>query len=157
MIGLFIFNHPCLRSQTIRWQDHPDKTFKALFRPDKHLVHSWYGHDDNWGISKKTTTLSPYYQFQLRNVHRTLTFIYIGYKKKEPETVHYLTGYKYACNEQSASQLIGLPNDKLYRQYQNNVFKYDQNSYEIIKRLINYYINKRNNEKRSCFLYAIHL
>jgi hypothetical protein len=53
------------------------------------------------------------------------------------DAVRYLTGYKYACNEQLASQLIGLLNDKLYRQYQNNAFKYDKNIREIIKRLTN--------------------
>jgi hypothetical protein len=53
------------------------------------------------------------------------------------DAVHYLTGYKYACNEQLASRLIGLLNDKLYRQYNNYDFKYDKNIYEIIKRLTN--------------------
>ncbi|MDR1200668.1 MAG: carboxypeptidase-like regulatory domain-containing protein [Tannerellaceae bacterium] len=51
------------------------------------------------------------------------------------DAVSYLTGYKYDCNEQLASKLMGLLNNKLYQQYLNKIFKYDKNIYEIIKRL----------------------
>lgn len=59
------------------------------------------------------------------------------------DATYYLTGYKYACNEQLASKLIGLINYKFYQQYQNKKFKHDKNIYEIIKRLID---NQNNNK-----------
>lgn len=50
---------------------------------------------------------------------------------------YYLTGYKYACNEQLASKLIGLLNYKIYKQYLGEKFTNDKNVNEIIKRLVN--------------------
>lgn len=49
---------------------------------------------------------------------------------------YYLMGYKYACNEQLASKLIGLLNYRLYSQFQEQSFKYDKNVIEIINRLL---------------------
>ena len=51
------------------------------------------------------------------------------------DAVYYLHGYKYACNEQLASKLIGLLNYKLYTQYTGEKFKHDKNINQIIKRL----------------------
>lgn len=48
----------------------------------------------------------------------------------------YLMGYKYACNEQLASKLIGLLNYRLYVQFKGEQFKYDKNVNEIIGRLL---------------------
>lgn len=49
---------------------------------------------------------------------------------------YYLTGYKYACNEQLASKLMGLLNYKLYQQYNNKEFKHDKQVNQIIDRLV---------------------
>ncbi len=59
------------------------------------------------------------------------------------DATYYLTGYKYACNEQLASKLIGLLNYKVYQQYLNEPFNYDKNINEIIKRLL-----KNQNDKK---------
>jgi hypothetical protein len=48
----------------------------------------------------------------------------------------YLMGYKYACNEQLASKLIGLLNYRLYMQFMKKPFKHDKNVTEIINRLL---------------------
>ena len=48
----------------------------------------------------------------------------------------YLSGYRYACNEQLASKLIGLISCKLYAQLNGKVFKHDRNINEIIKMLL---------------------
>jgi len=48
----------------------------------------------------------------------------------------YLMGYKYACNEQLASKLIGLLNYRLYAQFKGEKFKYDKNVNEIVGRLL---------------------
>jgi uncharacterized protein YfaS (alpha-2-macroglobulin family) len=55
----------------------------------------------------------------------------------------YLTGYKYACNEQLASKLIGLLNYKIYAGYSGREFTHDKNINEIIKRLV----DNRNDQK----------
>lgn len=52
------------------------------------------------------------------------------------DAVGYLMGYKYACNEQLASKLIGLLNYRLYAQFKEEPFKYDKNVNEIIGRLL---------------------
>ena len=49
----------------------------------------------------------------------------------------YLMGYRYACNEQLASKLIGLLNYKIYQQYKGEKFRYDSNVNDIIRRLLN--------------------
>ena len=51
------------------------------------------------------------------------------------DAIGYLRGYKYDCNEQLASKLIGLLNYKIYTQYANEEFKYDKNVNKIIERL----------------------
>lgn len=51
------------------------------------------------------------------------------------DATRYLTGYKYDCNEQLASKLIGLLNFKLYTQYTGEKFKHDKNINKIIKTL----------------------
>lgn len=55
----------------------------------------------------------------------------------------YLMGYKYACNEQLASKLIGLLNYRLYMQFKNEPFKHDKQVNEIINRLL----KNQNSEK----------
>lgn len=52
------------------------------------------------------------------------------------DATNYLTGYKYACNEQLASKLIGLLNYKLYMQFIGEIFKHDKQVREIIDRLV---------------------
>lgn len=52
------------------------------------------------------------------------------------DATYYLTGYKYACNEQLASKLIGLLNYKLYQKYVDKSFKNDKEVNQIIKRLL---------------------
>lgn len=52
------------------------------------------------------------------------------------DATYFLMGYEYACNEQLASKLIGLLNYKMYIQYINQEFQYDDNVNEIIRRLI---------------------
>jgi len=52
------------------------------------------------------------------------------------DATYYLTGYKYACNEQLASKLIGLLNYKLVKQFNGEEFKNDKEIHEIIKRLL---------------------
>lgn len=56
---------------------------------------------------------------------------------------YYLTGYKYACNEQLASKLMGLLNYKIYKRYLGEKFKNDKEVNQIIKRLI----DNRNDQK----------
>jgi alpha-2-macroglobulin len=48
----------------------------------------------------------------------------------------YLLHYKYACNEQLASKLLGLINHKLLMQYEGKSFKYDKDVNNIIARLL---------------------
>ncbi|WP_163214415.1 carboxypeptidase-like regulatory domain-containing protein [Bacteroides sp. 519] len=57
--------------------------------------------------------------------------------------MQYLGGYKYACNEQLASKLIGLLNYKLYAAYAGKKFNYDKDINHIIKRLV----GNQNDEK----------
>ena len=52
------------------------------------------------------------------------------------DAANYLIGYKYDCNEQLASKLIGLLNYRLYTQFKAAPFKYDKNVKEIIDRLL---------------------
>lgn len=52
------------------------------------------------------------------------------------DATYYLTGYKYACNEQLASKLMGLLNYKIYKQFLGEKFKHDKNINQIIKRLV---------------------
>jgi len=52
------------------------------------------------------------------------------------DAAHYLMGYKYACNEQLASKLIGLLNYRLFIQFKGEPFKHDKNVNEIIGRLL---------------------
>ena len=59
------------------------------------------------------------------------------------DATYYLTGYKYACNEQLASKLIGLLNYKTYQQFLGEKFKHDKEVNELIKRLL-----KNQNEKQ---------
>lgn len=47
-----------------------------------------------------------------------------------------LMNYKYACNEQLASKLIGLLNFRLYKQFKKEPFKHDKNINEIVNRLL---------------------
>jgi uncharacterized protein YfaS (alpha-2-macroglobulin family) len=55
--------------------------------------------------------------------------IYIG-------EVKYLLEYKYACNEQLASKLLGLVNHKMLMQYEGKPFRYDRDVNKIIGRLL---------------------
>ncbi|MDR0823462.1 MAG: carboxypeptidase-like regulatory domain-containing protein [Prevotella sp.] len=59
------------------------------------------------------------------------------------DATSYLTGYKYACNEQLASKLIGLLNYRVYQQYLGKDFKHDKQVDEIIDRLL-----KTRNDKQ---------
>ncbi|NDV96047.1 hypothetical protein D0T84_14155 [Dysgonomonas sp. 521] len=59
------------------------------------------------------------------------------------DATYYLTGYKYACNEQLASKLIGLLNYRIYQQYTGEKFKHDKSVKEIINRLL-----KNRNDKQ---------
>ena len=52
------------------------------------------------------------------------------------DAANYLMGYKYACNEQLASKLIGLLNYRLYQQFMGKKFKHDKKVNEIINRLL---------------------
>lgn len=52
------------------------------------------------------------------------------------DATYYLTGYKYACNEQLASKLMGLLNYKIYKQFMGEKFTHDKNINQIIKRLV---------------------
>ena len=59
------------------------------------------------------------------------------------DAVYYLHGYRFDCNEQLASKLIGLLNYKIYAQYSGEKFKYDSNVRKIIRRLT----GNRNSDK----------
>lgn len=59
------------------------------------------------------------------------------------ESVSYLTGYKYMCNEQLASKLIGLLASKLYMNYEGKLLKVDKEIRSIVRRLL----DNRNNQK----------
>jgi alpha-2-macroglobulin len=50
--------------------------------------------------------------------------------------VTYLLNYKYACNEQLASKLLGLINHKMLMQFEGEPFKYDKDVNKIITRLL---------------------
>jgi hypothetical protein len=50
--------------------------------------------------------------------------------------IDYLLHYKYACNEQLASKLIGLVNHKMMMQYEGKPFKNDKDVNKIIARLL---------------------
>ncbi len=76
------------------------------------------------------------------------------------ESVRYLTNYKYLCNEQLASRLIGLLAYKLYMQKEGEQTKVDRNIKSIVRRLANNQ-NKRklwswwgNNEHTSYWMSA---
>ncbi|MDR0799535.1 MAG: carboxypeptidase-like regulatory domain-containing protein [Dysgonamonadaceae bacterium] len=59
------------------------------------------------------------------------------------DAANYLRSYKYDCNEQLASKLLGLLNFKIYQQYIGKPFKYDERINEIIKKLT----ENRNDQK----------
>ena len=48
----------------------------------------------------------------------------------------YLVNYRYDCNEQLASKLLGLVNYKLIMQYEGKAFKYDKDINKIVRRLL---------------------
>lgn len=50
--------------------------------------------------------------------------------------VRYLLNYKYACNEQLASKLLGLVNHRMLMQYEGKPFRYDKDVNKIIARLL---------------------
>jgi alpha-2-macroglobulin len=50
--------------------------------------------------------------------------------------VRYLLHYRYDCNEQLASKLIGLLNHKLLTRYEGKTFRYDKDVNRIIQRLL---------------------
>ncbi len=50
--------------------------------------------------------------------------------------VRYLLHYKYDCNEQLASKLIGLLNYKLLTQYEGKPFRHDKDVNKIVQRLL---------------------
>jgi uncharacterized protein YfaS (alpha-2-macroglobulin family) len=50
--------------------------------------------------------------------------------------IDYLFNYRYACNEQLASRLIGLLNDKMLTQYEGLKFYHDREINKIINRLL---------------------
>lgn len=52
------------------------------------------------------------------------------------EATSYLTGYKYLCNEQLASKLVGLLSYRLYMQYENEQVKVDKDIKSIIRHLL---------------------
>ena len=52
------------------------------------------------------------------------------------DAANYLKGYKYACNEQLASKLIGLLNYRLYQQFIGKEFRHDKEVNELIERLL---------------------
>lgn len=56
--------------------------------------------------------------------------------------VHYLLNYRYACNEQLASKLIGLINHKFLMAYERKPFSFDKDVNKIIERLL----KNQNNE-----------
>ncbi|MDR0232825.1 MAG: carboxypeptidase-like regulatory domain-containing protein [Dysgonamonadaceae bacterium] len=56
---------------------------------------------------------------------------------------YYLSSYKYDCNEQLASKLLGLLNYKLYQEFAGEPFKEDKRINEIIKKLV----ENRNEQK----------
>jgi len=58
------------------------------------------------------------------------------------EDVRYLVHYRYDCNEQLASKLIGLLNYKLLTRYEGRSFNYDKDINKIIQRLL----KNQNNE-----------
>ncbi len=67
------------------------------------------------------------------NLHVTLTDrqadVYL-------DAARYLRGYRYACNEQLASKLIGLLNLRLYSTYEGEKFEHDRNVNRIIRQLL---------------------
>ena len=62
--------------------------------------------------------------------------IYVG-------VANYLIGYRYACNEQLASKLIGLLNYRTYCRFKGEKFEHDKSVNEIIGRLL----KNQNSEK----------
>lgn len=52
------------------------------------------------------------------------------------EATSYLTGYKYLCNEQLASKLVGLLSYRLYMQYEEEQVKVDKDIKSIIRHLL---------------------
>ena len=52
------------------------------------------------------------------------------------DVADYLIGYKYDCNEQLASKLIGLLSYRIYQHFIGKEFKHDKNVNEIIRRLL---------------------
>ena len=50
--------------------------------------------------------------------------------------MRYLLRYRYDCNEQLASKLIGFVNHKLIMQYKGKPFRYDNDVNKIIRRLL---------------------
>jgi|GEM_PF-528444 len=59
------------------------------------------------------------------------------------DAAYYLIGYRYACNEQLASKLIGLINYRTYCQFTGEKFEHDKSVNEIIGRLL-----KNQNSKK---------
>ena len=63
------------------------------------------------------------------------------------ESVNYLTGYKYLCNEQLASKLIGLLAYQQYMQSKGEKVKVDKAIRPIIQRLTNH---QNKHQKQTC-------
>ena len=64
------------------------------------------------------------------------------------DATYFLQNYRFDCNEQLASKLIGLLNYKLYRQYFGKPFKEDNRIQNIINRLVK---NRNENQLWSWF------
>jgi hypothetical protein len=133
---------------------HQNKMLVAPLSTDSVIATYVFLRNDGYSDGEKRTI--PVYQQGTEIADGTLSFLQNGERKNimanENEEIHitiaanqlhiyadaanYLSSYKYDCNEQLASKLIGLLNCKLYQHYTGVEFKYDKRINEIIKKLI---------------------
>lgn len=158
---LFTLEHDTLINKNIGFaSSHQDKTLVSVNATDSITASYLFTRDDGYmdGEKRKIPIELPGTEI----ADGTLSFLRNGDQLKlsagEGENIHigitgnqldiyadatsYLTGYKYACNEQLASKLIGLLNYKIYQQYSGKAFTHDKNINQIIRRLM----DNRNNE-----------
>ncbi|MCL2650592.1 MAG: carboxypeptidase-like regulatory domain-containing protein [Candidatus Azobacteroides sp.] len=158
----FAIGQDTILNQAIRFQaSHQDKMLVSPVTTDSLTTTYLFRRNDGYVDGEKRTV--PALPQGTEVAEGTLDFLRNGDKKMitagENEEIHvtlaanpvdvyvdatyYLSSYKYDCNEQLASKLLGLLNYKLYQQFAGKPFKEDKRINEIIKKLI----ENRNEQK----------
>ncbi|MDR2956085.1 MAG: carboxypeptidase-like regulatory domain-containing protein [Prevotella sp.] len=158
----FTIDSDTIVSQNIEFEaSRQDKFMVEAYETDSLTTSYRFTRDDDYSDGEQRSI--PILKQGTEIAEGTLQFLKnndeINIRAKEDEEVHisitgkqldiymdaagYLRGYRYACNEQLASKLIGLLNYELYQQFIGKEFKNRKEVNEIIKRLL----KNQNSEK----------